>query len=105
MNTEYFSSERVNRLRLFLDSANIECIRQAARLGIVTGVTTKPTLLAKVGRADSGEVIEEICSLVPGPVWAGVLSLEAAGMIEKVRQISTWVANMAAKVPITMAGD
>lgn len=91
-------------MRIFLDTANIEHIRQAARLGIVSGVTTNPTLLAKAGRADYRAAIEEICSLIPGPVSAEVLSREEAGMIEEARQISTWAANIAIKIPATMAG-
>ena len=91
-------------MRIFLDTADIEYIRQAARLGIVSGVTTNPTLLAKAGRADYRTAIEEICSLIPGPVSAEVLSQEVTSMVEEARRISAWAENIAIKLPATMAG-
>ena len=76
-------------MRIFLDTANIDEIRQAARLGVVSGVTTNPSLVAQWGKADLRGAIEEICTIIDGPVSAEVLSLEAEAMIqEAMRQVS-----------------
>jgi len=91
-------------MRIFLDTANIEQIRKAAKLGIVSGVTTNPTLLAKEGMADYQAAIKEICSIIPGPISAEVLTEEAQAMIEQARDISTWAPNVVIKIPATVAG-
>jgi len=91
-------------MRIFLDTANIEHIRHAAKLGIISGVTTNPTLVAKEGAVDFKTAILEICSIVPGPISVEVLSLEADGMIEEARQLSSWAPNIVVKIPISEAG-
>jgi len=91
-------------MRIFLDTANIEQIRKAAKLGIVSGVTTNPTLLAKEGMPDYQAAIKEICSIIPGPISAEVLTEEAQAMIEQARDISTWAPNVVIKIPATAAG-
>ena len=91
-------------MRIFLDTANIEQIRKAAKLGIVSGVTTNPTLLAKEGMADYQAAIKEICSIIPGPISAEVLTEEAQAMVEQARDISTWAPNVVIKIPATAAG-
>jgi len=91
-------------MRIFLDTANIDQIRHAAKLGIISGVTTNPTLVAKEEAVDFKAAILEICSLVPGPVSAEVLSLEPEGMIEEARQLSSWAANIVVKIPVSEAG-
>ena len=91
-------------MRIFLDTANIEHIRHAAKLGIISGVTTNPTLVAKEGEVDFKAAILEICSIVPGPVSVEALSSEAAGMIEEARQLSSWAPNIAVKIPVSEAG-
>ena len=89
---------------IFLDTANIDHIRHAAKLGIISGVTTNPSLVAREEGVDFKEAILEICSIVPGPISAEVLSLEPQGMIEEARQISSWAPNIAVKIPVSEAG-
>jgi len=91
-------------VHIFLDTANIEQIRQAARLGIVSGVTTNPSLVSNEGMADYEAVVKEICSIIPGPVSAEVLGTEAKAMIEQARQITRWAPNVAIKIPATADG-
>jgi transaldolase len=91
-------------VRIFLDTANIEQIRQAAKLGIVSGVTTNPSLVSNEGMADYEAVVKEICSIIPGPVSAEVLGTEAQDMIEQARQIARWAPNVAIKIPATADG-
>jgi transaldolase len=90
-------------LRLFIDSANIEEVRQAAEMGIISGVTTNPSLVAREGR-DFRQVVMEICSLVDGPVSAEVISLDAPGMVEEAVDIAAWSPNVVIKVPMTVEG-
>jgi len=90
-------------LRLFIDSANIEEVRQAAEMGIISGVTTNPSLVAREGR-DFRQVVMEICSLVDGPVSAEVISLDALGMVEEAVDIAAWSPNVVIKVPMTVEG-
>lgn len=89
---------------IFLDTANIDHIRHAAKLGIISGVTTNPSLVAREKGVDFKEAILEICSIVPGPISAEVLSLEPQGMIEEARQLSSWAPNIAVKIPVSEAG-
>ena len=91
-------------MRIFLDTANIEQIRQAARLGIVSGVTTNPSLMSKEGRTDYKATVQEISSIIQGSISAEVLSQEREAMIEEARQISSWADNVAVKIPCTSAG-
>ncbi len=91
-------------MRIFLDTANIEQIRQAAKLGIVSGVTTNPSLVSNEGMADYEAVVKEICAIIPGPVSAEVLGTEAQVMIEQARQIARWAPNVAIKIPATADG-
>ncbi len=91
-------------MRIFLDTANIDQIRQAAKLGIISGVTTNPTLVSKEKAADYQATIKEICSVIPGPVSAEVVVEEAESMIKQARQISTWAPNIAVKIPATTDG-
>ncbi|NLC63665.1 MAG: fructose-6-phosphate aldolase [Thermoanaerobacterales bacterium] len=90
-------------MKLFLDSANISEIREAASLGVIYGVTTNPTLIAKEGR-DFKETIIQITDIVDGPISAEVVSLEAAGMVHEAVQISKWHPNIVIKVPMTWEG-
>jgi len=91
-------------MRIFLDTANIDQIRQAAKLGVISGVTTNPSLVSKEGLADYKAVVKEICSIIPGPVSAEVLTEEAQAMIEQARDISTWAPNTVIKIPATNNG-
>ncbi|MBC7287496.1 MAG: fructose-6-phosphate aldolase [Armatimonadetes bacterium] len=90
-------------MKFFLDTANVEQIRQAAAWGILDGVTTNPTLVAREGR-DFEEVVREICSIVSGPVSAEVTALDAEGMIEQARSLASWAPNIVVKIPVTPEG-
>ena len=91
-------------MRIFLDTANIDEIRQAAKLGVVSGVTTNPSLVAKEKRADMKAVIREISSIVDGPISAEVLSLELQAMIREAREVSSWSPNVVVKIPMSASG-
>jgi transaldolase len=91
-------------MRIFLDTANIDQLRQAARLGIISGVTTNPSLVSREGMADYQAAIKEICSIIPGPVSAEVLVTGAQAMIEQARHIATWAPNVVIKIPATADG-
>jgi len=91
-------------MRIFLDTANIEQIRQGAKLGIISGVTTNPSLVSKEAVADYQVTIKEICSIISGPVSAEVLAEGVEPMIEQARRISTWAPNVVIKIPATIAG-
>ncbi len=91
-------------MRLFLDTANIDHIRHGVRLGIISGVTTNPTLISREGKISYKELIQEICALVPGPVSTEVLAQEAKSMIDEAREISRWAENVVVKIPATIAG-
>ncbi|MFA5316983.1 MAG: fructose-6-phosphate aldolase [Dehalococcoidales bacterium] len=90
-------------MHIFLDTANIEQIRDAVRLGVISGVTTNPTLVSKETGAYR-DLIREICSIVPGSVSAEVLGETAAEMVSEAREIVTWATNIAVKIPATAAG-
>ncbi len=91
-------------MRIFLDTANIEQIRQAAKLGIISGITTNPTLVSKEKAADYQATIKEICSIISGPISAEVLVEGVEPMIVQARQISTWAPNIVIKIPATIEG-
>jgi len=91
-------------VHIFLDTANIEQIREAAKLGIISGVTTNPSLVSQEGNADYQVAIKEICSIIPGPISAEVLGEEVEAMIEQARDISTWAPNVVIKIPATITG-
>ena len=91
-------------MRIFLDTANIDQIRQVAKLGVISGVTTNPSLVFKEGQADYKAVVKEICSIIPGPVSAEVLAEETQEVIEQARDISTWAPNVVIKIPVTADG-
>ncbi len=91
-------------MRIFLDTANIDQLKQAAKLGIVSGVTTNPSLVSKEGMADYQAVIREICSIIPGPVSAEVLDTEAQAMIKQAHNIAKWAPNVVIKIPATSDG-
>lgn len=90
-------------MKLFIDSANIDEIREVAEMGIVCGVTTNPSLVAKEGR-DFKEVVAEICEIVDGPVSAEVISLDAEGMVREATEIAAWSPNIVIKIPMTCEG-
>jgi transaldolase len=91
-------------VHIFLDTANIDQIRQAAKLGIISGITTNPSLVSNEATADYEAVVKEICSIIPGPVSAEVLVEGVEPMLEQARQISTWAPNVVIKIPATPDG-
>ncbi len=90
-------------MKFFIDTANVDEIRDAHAMGMVDGVTTNPTLIAKSGR-DFREVIEEICEIVDGPVSAEAVSLDADGMIAEARDLAKIHRNIVVKIPMTVDG-
>ncbi len=91
-------------MRIFLDTANIEQIKQGVKLGVVSGVTTNPTLVAKEGRKDYETVVREICGIVSGSVSAEVVVEGVEAMLGQARQIAKWAPNVAVKIPATAEG-
>ena len=91
-------------MRIFLDTANIDQISHAAKLGIISGVTTNPTLVSKEATADYQAAIKEICSIIPGAISAEVTVEGVEPMIEQARYISTWAPNIVIKIPATTDG-
>ncbi len=90
-------------MKFFIDSANVEEIREAASLGIVDGVTTNPTLLAKE-QGTPEDIFKQICDLVDGPVNAEVVSLDWQGIVEEGRELAKIHSNIVIKIPMTKDG-
>ena len=90
-------------MKIFLDTADIEEIRTAARWGILDGVTTNPTLYAKVG-GSYDEILQQVCKLTPGPVSAEVVSDDVDGMLEEGRHFAKLAPNIVVKVAMSENG-
>ena len=90
-------------MRFFIDTANIEEIKEANELGVICGVTTNPSLIAKEGR-DFIEVVKEISTIVNGPISAEVISLDHKGMVEEADKLSKIHKNIVIKLPMTLEG-
>ncbi|MBZ9632841.1 fructose-6-phosphate aldolase [Clostridium sp. FP1] len=90
-------------MKIFIDTANVNEIKKAAELGIIDGVTTNPSLIAKEGR-DIKEVIEEICAIVDGPISAEVIDMTAGKMVEEGRELSKLHKNVVVKIPMCEEG-
>lgn len=90
-------------MKIFMDTANVEEIKQFVDMGIVYGVTTNPSLVAKSGRTQA-DVIPEICRLVPGPVSAEVISQECEGMVQEARDLVRIADNVVVKIPCIAEG-
>lgn len=91
-------------MQIYLDTANLDEIREAASWGILSGVTTNPTLIAKEKGSDFQRTIQEIASLVDGPISAETISLDAEGMIREGKDYAKWHPNVIVKVPSTPDG-
>jgi transaldolase len=91
-------------MKFFIDTANLEEIKTAASYGILDGVTTNPSLMAKEGIAEQEERIQEICKITNGPVSAEVLAVDFAGMIREAKKLADLAKNVVVKLPLTMAG-
>jgi transaldolase len=90
-------------MKFFIDTANVEEIKKANELGLLDGVTTNPSLVAKEGR-EFRELIKEICEIVDGPVSAEVVSTDAEGMIREARDLAKIADNIVVKIPLIQEG-
>lgn len=90
-------------MKFFIDTANIEEIKTAHAWGLVDGVTTNPSLVAKEGR-NFKQVVLEICDIVDGPISAEVISLDANEMIKEAKMLAAWHKNIVVKIPCTPDG-
>jgi transaldolase len=90
-------------MKIFIDTANTKEIKEAVELGVIDGVTTNPSLMAKEGRP-AKEVLKEICALVSGPVSAEAISLDTEGMVKEARQLATIAKNIVIKIALTKDG-
>jgi transaldolase len=90
-------------MKFFIDTANIAEIKEANDMGMVDGVTTNPSLIAKEGR-DLETVLKEICDIVDGPVSGEVIALDTEGMVKEGRQLAAIHKNMVIKIPMTVDG-
>ena len=92
-------------MKLWLDTASVDEIRAAARFGVVSGVTTNPSLWAKAASGtDYREVVLEVCSIIDGPVSAECLAQDVDGLVEEARNISKWHPNVVVKIPLDENG-
>lgn len=91
-------------MRFFLDSANIEEIKKAWEMGVVSGVTTNPTLVAKEGSTDFHALIRKIANIVDGPISAEVIALDYEGMIAEAKKLADIHPNIVIKIPMTTEG-
>ncbi|NWF95569.1 MAG: fructose-6-phosphate aldolase [Candidatus Thorarchaeota archaeon] len=90
-------------MKFFIDSANVEAIRQAHDRGMCDGVTTNPSLVAKEGR-NFRKVVEEIAEFVEGPISLEVVAENAVEMVKEARELNSWIGNAAIKIPLTWEG-
>jgi transaldolase len=90
-------------MKFFIDTANVDQIRRANEMGVLDGVTTNPTLVAREGR-NFIELLKEICTIVKGPVSAEVISLEEGGMVQEARDLARIADNIVIKIPVCIEG-
>jgi len=90
-------------VKIFIDTANLDHIREVNSWGILDGVTTNPTLVSKEGRTFE-ELIREICSIVDGPISAEAVSIDAEGMVKEARELAKIHRNIVVKIPMTSEG-
>jgi transaldolase len=91
-------------MKFFIDTANLEEIREANELGLIDGVTTNPSLVAKEGDVDFKEHLAKICAIVKGDISAEVTALDTEGMLSEGRDLAKVAANVVIKVPLTLDG-
>jgi transaldolase len=91
-------------MKIFIDTANLNEIKEAASFGILDGVTTNPSLMAKEGHKDTKKCYEDICKMVSGPVSAEVISTDYDGMIKEGRELAKIAPNIYVKVPLILEG-
>lgn len=90
-------------MKIFIDSADVEEIREAARMGVIDGVTTNPSLVAKTGRKFE-EIINDICEIVNGPISAETITLEADSIFQEAQKLSAIHPNVVVKIPLIGEG-
>jgi transaldolase len=90
-------------MKIFIDTANVAQIKEAASLGVIDGVTTNPSLIAKENRP-AQDILKDICNLIKGPVSAEVISLEAAGMVAEAVELAKIADNIVIKIPLIKEG-
>lgn len=90
-------------MKFFIDTANTREIKEANDLGLIDGVTTNPSLIAREGK-DFLKILDEICAIVDGPISAEVISLDSDGMLKEARELAKRHKNIVVKVPMTMEG-
>jgi len=91
-------------MEIYLDTANVDEIREAVDWGVISGVTTNPTLIAKESGRDFHEIIKEICGLVQGPVSAEAVSLDVEGILREARELAALNPHIVIKIPVTENG-
>jgi len=91
-------------MEIFLDTAKIDEIREAVEMGLISGVTTNPSLMMRAGREDYREVTREICYLVQSRISAEVVSTDPEGMLAEAKEIATWSPHVVVKIPTTASG-
>jgi len=100
---QFITQEGGYPMKFFIDTANIDEIREAHSMGMVDGVTTNPSLIAKEGR-DFEDIIKEICQIVDGPISAEVISTDTEGMIKEARHLAKIHDNIVVKIPMIVDG-
>jgi len=91
-------------MKFFIDTANLEAIKEIKAMGMCDGVTTNPSLMAKEGNTDTDSVLKEICAVVQGPVSGEVTALDSAGMVEEGKRLAALSEYIVVKVPTTYEG-
>lgn len=91
-------------MKIFLDTANVDEIKAGAKLGVISGVTTNPSLMCKEGRSDYEAAIKEICRIIGGPVSVEVVTTKKEEMLEQAREMSGWAPNIVIKIPASVTG-
>ncbi len=95
---------REDKIRIFLDTADIKQLEKASKLGVVSGVTTNPTLMYRAGATDYEATIKKIATIIPGPISVEVVVEGVEPMIEQARQMAAWAPNVVIKIPATAEG-
>lgn len=90
-------------MKFFIDTANLDEIAEMVNVGIIDGVTTNPSIIAREGK-DLKETLIKICNMVDGPISGEVLAMDAEGMVREGQEIAKWHKNMVVKIPMTQAG-
>ncbi len=91
-------------MKFFIDTANLEAIKEIKAMGMCDGVTTNPSLMAKEGNTDTDSVLKEICAVVQGPVSGEVTALDTAGMVAEGKRLAALSEHIVVKVPTTYEG-